>query len=334
MVSSTQIHLRSRPTGWPTQDNFNTVRLDLPPLARNEVRVANEFVSVDPYMRGRMNDVESYIPPFSLDEAISGTAVGRVTGSTSDAFREGDAVLHFSGWSDVAQGPARGFTKISDLPGLNLSVYLGALGTTGLTAYVGLTRIAGLQKGETVFVSAAAGAVGSVAGQVARLLGARRVIGSAGSAHKVAALTGKYGFDAAFNYRVAPVRDQLPAAAPKGIDVYLDNVGGDHLEAAVDALNSGGRAALCDAISRYNSTGTPAGPDNLGQLITKNLTLEGFTVTRHQDLQPEFAARMVQWLTNGDVVFDETVVEGIDNTVRAFLAMMRGVNTGKMIVRM
>lgn len=333
MVTSTQIHLRSRPTGWPTQENFSTVSADLPPLATDEIRVANEFVSVDPYMRGRMNDAESYIPPFTLNETITGSAVGRVTESASDAFGEGDAVLHFAGWSDVAQGPARAFTKVHDLPGLSLSVYLGALGTTGLTAYAGLTRIAGLKRDDVVFVSAAAGAVGSVAGQIARLLGARRVIGSAGSAEKVAALTTRYGFDAGFNYKDAPVRTQLAAAAPDGIDVYFDNVGGDHLEAAIDVLNTGGRAALCGAISQYNGTGTPAGPDNLGRLITRSLTLEGFTITRHQDLQPEFTARMVPWLTNGDVVFDGTIVEGIDNTAQAFLDMMRGANTGKMIVR-
>lgn len=332
MTASTQIQLAARPVGTPTAGNFSTVTVDLPPLGQDEVRVRNEFVSVDPYMRGRMNEAKSYIPPFGLGETMTGGAVGRVVESTSSALPVGAAVLHNLGWRDLAQGPAAHFSPLpeTDLP---LSVFLGAAGMPGLTAYAGLTRIAGFKEGDVVFVSGAAGAVGSMAGQIARLLGASRVIGSAGSAEKVDLLRTRYGYDDAFNYKEAPVRRQLRDASPDGIDVYFDNVGGDHLEAALDRLNTGGRAALCGAISQYNATERTPGPDNMANLVMRSLTLRGFIVSEHQDLQPEFAERMTRWLSDGSVVFDETVVEGIDQAVGAFLDMMGGANTGKMLVR-
>jgi hypothetical protein len=332
MTTSTQIQLISRPVGTPTPEDFRIVTEDLPALAEGEVRVGNEFISVDPYMRGRMNDTPSYIPPFQLGAAMTGGAVGRVIESTADSLPVGTPALSFLGWRDVAQGPADQFTPLPDTA-LPLSAYLGAAGMTGLTAYAGLLRIAGLRTGETVFISGAAGAVGSVAGQLARLLGASKVIGSAGSAEKVALLKDRYGFDEAFNYRDGAVVDQLRAAAPDGIDVYFDNVGGEHLEAALDVLNRGGRAALCGAISAYNTEGEPTGPRNMGNIVTRTLRLEGFLVGQHQDLQPEFAQRMAGWLGDGSVVSDETVVEGIENSVHAFLGMMEGANTGKMVVR-
>ncbi len=333
MTTSTQIQLVSRPSGWPEPNNFRTVQDELPALKPDEVRVANEFISVDPYMRGRMNDAKSYVPPFALGETMTGAAVGHVLESASDDLAEGDAVLHSLGWRVTAQAPADQFSKVEELPGLPLSVYLGALGMTGLTAYAGLSRIAGMKENDAVFVSGAAGAVGSMVGQMARLLGAKQVIGSAGSAEKVGLLTGKYGFSKAFNYKDAPVRKQLHEAAPEGIDVYFDNVGGDHLEAAIDVFNPHGRAALCGAISQYNNTSKAPGPDNMFQLVGKNLTLRGFIVRWHQDLQPEFAERMAGWLRSGEVVFEETVVDGIDNSVQAFLDMMAGANTGKMVVK-
>jgi NADPH-dependent curcumin reductase CurA len=208
------------------------------------------------------------------------------------------------------------------------------LGVTGLTAYVGLLRIAGLAGGETVFVSGAAGAVGSSAGQIARLKGAARVVGSAGSDEKAALLVEEYGFDAAFNYKKAPVADQLAEAAPDGIDLYFDNVGGDHLEAALGALRQHGRAALCGAISLYNAAEPPPGPRNMGFVITKSLTLRGFIVTDHFDLQPAFAREAGGWLREGALRHHETVVTGIENNAEAFLGMLRGENTGKMIVEL
>lgn len=330
---STQIQLAARPQGWPTAEDFRTEQVALEDLAPGQVRVRNEFVSVDPYMRGRMNDTRSYVAPYALGATITGGAIGRVVASAADDVPVGSLVLHQHGWSDVVQDDAGSFRVVPDLPGLPSSLRLHILGMTGLTAYVGLTAIAGLREGDTVFVSGAAGAVGTAAGQIARLLGAGRVIGSAGSAEKVALLTEKYGYDAAFDYKDGDVRGQLAAAAPDGIDVYFDNVGGDHLEAALDAFRDGGRAALCGAISGYNTTTPAPGPDNLANLITRGLILKGFTVGGYLDLGPEFTERMTAWITDGRITYDETVVDGIENTVGAFLDMMRGANTGKMLVR-
>lgn len=333
IATSTQIHLASRPTGWPTHENFRTVRTELADLAPGQVRVRNEFVSVDPYMRGRMNDTRSYVAPLALDEQITGGAVGRVVESTSDDLPVGTAVLHQHGWSDVVQADADTFRAVPEIPGAPLSLHLHILGMTGLTAYVGLTAIAQIKEGDAVFVSGAAGAVGSSVGQIARLLGASRVIGSAGSAEKVELLTEKYGYDVAFNYKDGVVREQLAQAAPDGIDVYFDNVGGDHLEAALDAFNDGGRAALCGAISAYNATEAPTGPDNMSNMVTRGLTLRGFTVGNYLNVAPEFQEKMKGWFSEGKIAYDETVVDGIENTVDAFLGMMKGANKGKMLVR-
>ncbi|GAF44983.1 NADP-dependent oxidoreductase [Rhodococcus wratislaviensis] len=333
MTSSTQIQLINRPVGWPTQDDFRTATVELPDLGPDQVRVANEFVSVDPYMRGRMNDVKSYIPPFALGETMTGGAVGRVVESTAATHPVGSVVVHDLGWRDVAQGDASVFRVVEEIPGVSISAYLGILGLTGLTAYVGLVHIAHLKAGDSVFISGAAGAVGTAAGQIARLEGASRVIGSAGSAEKVALLTDRYGYDAAFDYKQAPVREQLRGLAGDGIDVYFDNVGGDHLEAALDVMRNGGRAALCGAISAYNATERTPGPDNMVNIISRGLTLEGFTLGNYTHVFPEFAAKMGPWLASGDVVHDETIVDGIENSVDAFLQLMRGGNVGKMLVK-
>ena len=330
---STQVQLVARPIGWPTAADFRTVRVELPELEPGQVRVENEFISVDPYMRGRMNDAKSYAPPYALGETMTGGAVGRVVRSASDALAVGDVVVHQQGWRDVAQGDAAGFRAVPEVAGVPLSANLGVLGMTAFTAYVGLLEVARLAAGDTVFVSGAAGAVGTMVGQIARLCGAGRVIGSAGTPAKVALLVDRYGFDAAFDYRDGDLAGQLAMAAPDGIDVYFDNVGGDHLEAAIGALRPGGRAALCGAISQYNAIDPPVGPRNLSNLVTRGLTLTGFTVGSYLQHFPAFAARMSAWLAAGDVVFDETVVTGLDNSVDAFLALMHGANTGKMVVR-
>lgn len=332
-VISHQIQLVNRPTGWPTPEDFRTVEVSYGELPMGHVRVVNEFISVDPYMRGRMNDTKSYIPPFELGATMTGGAVGRVVESTASEVPVDSVVLHQYGWRDVVQEEAAGFRIVQEIPGVPLSAYLGVLGMTGLTAYVGLTRIAPMAEGDTVFISGAAGAVGSTAGQIARLLGADRVIGSAGSDEKVAVLTERFGYTAAFNYKSAPVRTQLPQEAPQGIDVYFDNVGGDHLEAALDVLNRQGRVALCGAISAYNSEQTEPGPDNMANIIKQGLSLRGFTLGDHMDLASEFNQRMSTWFSNGQITYDETVVDGLENTVEAFLDMMRGANTGKMVVR-
>jgi NADPH-dependent curcumin reductase CurA len=328
-----QIVLASRPSGWPTEDNFAVTETDRPELADGQVRVRNLFMSVDPYMRGRMNDTKSYVPPFQLGEPLQGGAIGSVIESRSPDLAEGDLVLHSLGWRDEAVLPARHAQKIAALEGLSPSVYLGVLGMPALTAYVGLLDIAALKPGDVVFVSGAAGAVGSMAGQIAKLKGAARVIGSAGSDEKVSWLR-EIGFDAAFNYKAALVAEQLREAAPEGIDVYFDNVGGDHLEASLTVLNTYGRVAMCGAIAHYNATELPAGPHNLGLVIGKRLTLRGFIVSDHQDRTAAMVADVSGWLRDGKLFHAETVVDGLDQAPSAFINLLRGHNTGKMIVRL
>jgi NADPH-dependent curcumin reductase CurA len=328
-----QIVLASRPSGWPTEDNFAVTEAGRPELTDGQVRVRNLFMSVDPYMRGRMNDTKSYVPPFQLGEPLQGGAIGSVIESRSPDLAEGDLVLHSLGWRDEAVLPARHAQKIAALEGLSPSVYLGVLGMPALTAYVGLLDIAALKPGDVVFVSGAAGAVGSMAGQIAKLKGAARVIGSAGSDEKVSWLR-EIGFDAAFNYKAALVAEQLREAAPEGIDVYFDNVGGDHLEASLAVLNTYGRVAMCGAIAHYNATELPAGPHNLGLVIGKRLTLRGFIVSDHQDRTAAMVADVSGWLRDGKLFHAETVVDGLDQAPSAFINLLRGHNTGKMIVRL
>jgi NADPH-dependent curcumin reductase CurA len=332
-MESHQWKLVRRPVGPPVADDFSYEVVDLPALADGEIRVANEFLSVDPYMRGRMNDQKSYIPPFELGNTMLGGAVGRVIESASPDFAVGDLVEHMYGWRDVAQGKAAHFTRRDELGGLPTSVYLGALGVPGITAWIGLFVVAGMQAGDAVFVSGAAGAVGTAVGQLAKLHGASRVIGSAGSQAKIDLIISKYGYDTAFNYKDGKISRQLAAAAPDGIDVYFDNVGGDHLEAAIFAMNTGGRAAICGSISSYNAESMPPGPRNLWMLTTKSLTLKGFTIPTMMHYAEAFTAEVAPLVRSGDFVWDETIVDGIDNTLEAFYGLMRGENTGKMLVR-
>ena len=328
-----QIVLASRPTGWPTAANFALTEADQPDLADGQVRVRNLFMSVDPYMRGRMNDAESYVPPFRLGKPLEGGAIGTVIESRAPELTAGDLVLHMLGWRDEAVLPARQARKVAVAAGLSPSAYLGVLGMPTLTAYVGLLDIASLRAGDVVFVSGAAGAVGSMAGQIAKLKGAARVIGSAGSDEKVRWLR-EIGFDAAFNYRAGSVVEQLREAAPGGIDVYFDNVGADHLDAALVILNNHGRVAMSGAIAHYNATEPPVGPSNLGLVITKRLTLRGFIVIDHQHRMPDMIADVSAWLRDSKLSHAETVVDGLEHAPDAFIDLLRGANTGKMIVRL
>ena len=324
-------HLAARPQGWPVPEDFALVEAPVQAPAAGQILVRNEYLSVDPYMRGRMNDAKSYVPPFRLGAVMDGGAVGRVVASAAEGFAVGDAVLHGLGWREYATVDATKAIRVDDA--LPLQSYLGVLGMPGLTAYAGLLEVGGFQPGDAVFVSGAAGAVGSIVGQIAKLRGASLVVGSAGSDEKVRKLTEELGFDAAFNYRSGPVGEQLAAAAPEGIDVYFDNVGGEHLEAAIDALKVKGRAVLCGAIAQYNDTTPPAAPRNLAKVIGKRLRLEGMLVGDHHALQPAFVAEVGGWMADGRLVFEETVVEGFDQMVDAFLGLLRGANTGKMLVR-
>ncbi|GAA4576711.1 NADP-dependent oxidoreductase [Micromonospora coerulea] len=331
MSRNREIHLASRPQGWPTAENFRLVETGVPTPGPGQLVVRNQFMSVDPYMRGRMNDVKSYVPPFQLDAPLDGGAIGEVVASEAEGFVPGDTVLHGLGWREYALLDARAARKVD--PSLApASAYLSVLGMTGLTAYAGLLDVAAMKPGDAVFVSGAAGAVGSMVGQIAKLRGASRVIGSAGSAAKVERLTA-LGFDAAFDYHDGPVRDSLKAAAPDGIDVYFDNVGSEHLEAAISALNLHGRVAICGMIAQYNASEPPAAPRNLALLIGKRLTLRGFLVGDHGHLRDQFVQEMSSWLRDGKISYDETVVDGIENAPEAFLGVLRGENLGKMLVR-
>jgi len=331
-MRSREIHLAARPNGEPVPGDFAVVEHELPDPAPGEVLVRNHFMSVDPYMRGRMNDVPSYLPPFQVGQVMDGGAVGEVLHSESPDFATGDHVLHQRGWREFALADARELRKV-DATGAPLSAFLGALGMPGLTAYVGLVDIASFQPGEVVFVSGAGGAVGGLAGQFAKLLGASRVIGSAGTDAKVRHVVEELGFDAAFNYREHSVRKQLRELAPDGIDVYFDNVGGDHLEGAIANLRVHGRVALCGAIAEYNATTPSPGPSNLHLVVTRRLTLRGYIIIDHFDRMRAFIDQAGAWFGEGKIQARETIVEGIENAPAAFMGMLRGDNTGKMLVR-
>lgn len=332
MPSATrQIHLSARPSGLPGPEHFVTRDVELADPAPGEVLVRNTVLSVDPYMRGRMNDVKSYVPPFALDAPLEGGAVGVVERSASDDLQPGDTVLHMAGWREHAILPAAQARRL-DVSQVPASAYLGVLGMPGLTAYVGLTRIAEVHEGDTVFVSGAAGAVGSLAGQIARKLGAGKVIGSAGSPEKVAWLVDELGYDAAFDYHDGPVAKQLAPHGP--VDVYFDNVGGDHLEGALFHMADFGRIAACGAIADYNAEAPVPGPRNLMMVISRRLTLRGFVVSDHGTAAPDFYRDAGAWLAAGELSYRETYVDGLDQMLDAFRGLYSGANTGKMLVRL
>ncbi|PAT06184.1 NADP-dependent oxidoreductase [Corynebacterium hadale] len=331
MTTAKQWVLASRPEGAPSSENFRLEEVELPELADGQIFVENIFASVDPYMRGRMNDTKSYIEPFQIDQPLTGTAVGTVTESRSEKFKVGDTVRHFAGWRThaVLHEDQAEHIDTSIAPA---EAYLGILGLTGLTAYVGLTAVGEMKQGDVVFISGAAGAVGSAAGQIAKHLGAAKVIGSAGSAEKIDYITG-LGFDAAFNYKDGDVEGQLAKTAPEGVDVYFDNVGGDHLEAAIANANTFGRIAMCGAIAQYNDAEPAPGPRNLGLAIGKCLTLRGFVVGQYSHLAGEFQEKIAPLVVDGSIGYETTVREGIDTMPKAFLELFEGGNTGKMIVK-
>ncbi len=327
-----EIHLVNRPEGVPQPSDFALVRAPDPDPGEGDVVVANLWMSVDPYMRGRMRDAKSYAAPWQLNHVCDGRAVGRVLDSRHPGFAPGDLVRSLFGWREIFAAPGDTLEKL-DAAYPHAQHYLSALGGTGLTAYIGLLDLCDPQAGETVFVSGAAGAVGSVAGQIARIRGCR-VVGSAGSDAKVSLLTEEFGFDAGFNYKRDDPMDALADLAPDGVDVYFDNVGGRHLEAALDHLNNFGRICACGSISRYNDAAPAPGPPNLFQVVPKRLQMRGFIVTDHLDRLPQFESDMKGWIASGELRVRETVVDGLENAVEAFLGLFRGENTGKMLVRL
>ena len=323
-------HLMSRPQGAPTSDNFALKTLDLPKLDDGMVRVANRWLSVDPYMRGRMNDVKSYVPPFALDAPMEGGAVGEVVESRSDAVKPGDLVLHMAGWRDEAVLPASGVTKLPQL-GVEPQAFLGNLGLTGGTAYFGLLDVAQAKEGDMVFVSAAAGAVGSAVVQIAKAKG-MTVIGSARGTEKCEFVR-SLGADAAIDYSDGPIVKSLAAAAPKGIDVYFDNVGGDHLDAALALARNHARFAICGMIDSYNS-GQPMALRYILRIIAARIRIQGFLFTDYMPRMGEFYAEMAPWIASGRVKSRDTIVEGLDRMPEAFFGLFEGANTGKMLVKL
>ena len=327
MTTSKEIHLKSRPQGLPTAANFEFVDVDIPEPGADQVLIQNIFMSVDPYMRGRMRE------DFPLGKVLAGGAVGKVVASNHADFAAGDYVSNFSGWREHFVSNGKDLTKV-DVSLAPLSSYLGVMGMPGLTAYGGLLVTGALQDGETVFVSAASGAVGSVVGQIAKVKGCT-VIGSAGSDDKVAQLTGEFGFDHGFNYKTADPLTELRQGAPDGIDVYFENVGGIQLEAALTHMRVNGRIPICGMISTYNDDGTPSpGPRNLTETIYKFITMKGFVVSAFTAQQPQFLKDMSGWIKSGQVKYHETIFEGIDQAPAAFIGLFDGTNNGKMLVKL
>lgn len=331
-TTTREVRLAARPVGEPAPADFELAVADLPPLAPGQVLVRNTWMSVEPYMRGRMDAGESYIPAFELGAPLEGGAVGEVVESRADAVPVGATVVHFLGWRDHAVVDAAAATVVD--PDLApAQAHLGVLGTPGLTAWLALTEAAPVRPGDVVWVSSAAGAVGSVAGQFARQLGAAQVIGSAGGPHKVGQLA-DLGYDIGLDHKAGPLAKQLAQVAPDGIDVYLDAVGGDHLQAAIDALRVGGRVAVIGAIGEYNATGPVPGPTNLYQVAKKQLTMQGLLVTAHLDRFGEYHALVGPWLADGTVRHVETVADGLDQAPGALIGLLRGAGVGKMLVRL
>jgi len=330
---SREIRLKNRPNGLPSARDFELASVPIPAPGPGEVLVRNLYMSVDPYMRGRMMEQPSYVAPFQLGQPLDGGCVGQIVTSKSSQFEVGDYVLGRKGWREYYVSEGAELTRI-DPTLAPPQAYLGVLGMPGLTAYVGLLDIGRPQPGNTVLVSAAAGAVGSVVCQIARLKGCR-VIGSAGSAAKVRWLHEVAGVDAAFNYKtVDSLTAELGKHGPRGIDVYFENVGGAHLEAALECMNMHGRIVLCGMISQYNEASGSSGPRNLRLAVRKRLTLTGFIVSDHADRQPQFQADMGAWIADGKIRWQETIIDGIENAPQAFLGLFAGENTGKMLVRL
>ena len=323
-------HLKSRPNGMPTSENFELKDIELPPVEEGTVRVRNRWLSVDPYMRGRMNDVKSYVPPFQVGAPLEGGAVGEVVESKAEGFSPGDLVLHMAGWRDEAVLPAEALNKLPAIPGVEPQAFLGNLGLTGGTAYFGLLQAAQAKAGDIVFVSAAAGAVGSAVVQIAKAKG-MTVIGSAGGADKCEFVR-SLGADAVVDYKAGPIVKGLAEAAPKGIDVYFDNVGGDHLDAALAHARKDARFAICGMIEAYNSA-EPTCLRYIMRVIAMRIMLKGFIYTDYMSRMADFYGEMGPWVASGQVKSRDTVVDGLEKTPEAFLGLFSGANTGKMLVR-
>ncbi|MEO3858424.1 NADP-dependent oxidoreductase [Acrocarpospora sp. B8E8] len=328
-----EVHLARRPDGMPVTDDFRMVTTSLEPPGPGQVLVRNVLMSVDPYMRVRMAKLPSY-PHWELDQVMDGSAIGVVERSEHPDLPVGTVVSHRLGWREHAVLDAGHASTVRHIDGIPLTAHLGVLGMAGFTAYVGLTQIGALTPGESLYVSGAAGAVGSAVGQIARILGAGRVVGSAGTPAKVAYLVDGLGFDGAFDYHVESLSECVATNIPDEIDVYFDNVGGGHLQAALDSMNQHGRIVVCGAIGEYNALQGQPGPSNLIYVLTKRLRMEGFTIREHMAEYPAFVARATTWLLDGQLRSTDTVVSGLESAVDAFRDLLAGRNIGKMLVRL
>jgi len=337
MTVSREVRLASRPVGLPTAANFAVADVTLAAPGPGQVLVANRWMSVDPYMRGRMTTMKSYVPGFELNEPMTGGAVGEVIESTAEGYAVGDKVMHMNGWRDEAIvdiTPGGGPTDPQKLPPLNVPIqtFLHNLGLTGATAYMGLMKTAMAKPGDIVFVSAAAGAVGSAVVQIAKKKG-MTVIGSAGGAAKCQWVR-ELGADACIDYKAGPVLEQLAAAAPDGIDVYFDNVGGDHLDAAIALARDFSRFAICGMIEGYNDDPMAGVTMHaLMRIIVARINIRGFIFTDYAEFMGEFFAEVAPMVLSGEMTMRETVHEGLDSSFDAFLGLFSGANTGKMLVR-
>jgi NADPH-dependent curcumin reductase len=326
-----QIRLAARPKGLPTDSDFQTTEEPIPQPGEGQVLVRNLFLSLDPAMRGWMNEGRSYVPPIGIGEVMRGLTIGEVVESHHPDFAPGDIVSSFLGWQCYAVARGKDLQKVP--PGIPPTVALGPLGMTGLTAYFGLLEVGKLKEGETVLVSGAAGAVGSIVGQIARIHGCRAV-GIAGTDDKCRWLTDELGFDAAINYKTAQdLHEEIRNACPKGIDIYFDNVGGDILNTALRSLALHARVVICGAISQYNATEPMKGPSNYMALLVQRARMEGFVVFDYQSRYAEAQAQLGRWLAEGKLHYREDVVEGLENAPRALLRLFDGSNTGKLVVR-
>lgn len=332
-MKNKQVCLASRPTGWVTLDNFSVREGEVGDPGDGEVLVKNLFMSVDPYMRSRMNDAKSYIPPFQLGEVLQAGVVGEVVSSNFAGLNEGDHVTGMLGWENYSISDGRLLRKLPQLSA-PLSWHLGILGMPGMTAYVGLTKIAEAKSGDQLFVSAASGAVGSVVGQLGKIIGCH-VAGSAGSDEKVALLTDEFGYDAAFNYKTSDsLLHSVKEACPKGVDVLFENVGGEQMEAVLWSMRDFGRIALCGMIADYNAEEPPPGPRGMMLMVGRRITMRGFIVTDHPETCEEYVVKAIQWVTDGKLKYRETIAEGVENAPQAFIELLKGGNTGKQIVQL
>lgn len=331
-IKSREVHLASRPVGTPTRDNFDLIEAIIPPPQDGELLIQNLWMSVDPAMRPRMVDRESYVTPYEVGKVLEGRAIGKVVQSENPNYKVGTYVFGTQGWREFYVSDGDGLTKIE--PGnVAVQAYLGALGMTGLTAYVGLMRIGEIKAGETVFISAAAGAVGSIACQIAKNKGCR-VIASAGSDEKIAWLKDVAGVDDAFNYKTVPdIGAEIARLCPDGIDVDFENVGGAHFEGALAQMNEFGRVVLCGMISTYNDTEAEPGPRGMFLAIMRRLKIQGYVVIDHLDMLEEFRTQMAAWIKDGKMQWKETVYDGIEHAPDALIGLFKGDNFGKMLVK-